>query len=200
MPKRKELFLNENKTVSGTLYNNEPSKSNFAKVSLKKKALSVIIGSGALTAVLPILAIVLVYVVISALFGWLSPFEYSLAGEEADPNTGITDMHNAETNKEMLDGYTLMTKNYFDVSQAYYYLNYGDWYGGTCSRRNKFCGLFLTEMRTDSTDDTRAVFGGTCKCKDSGRNCCNIIGYVTGYFGSFAAGTSGSGGRVFNSY
>ena len=131
--KRKELFLNENKTVSGTLYNNEPSKSNFAKVSLKKKALSVIIGSGALTAVLPILAIVLVYVVISALFGWLSPFEYSLAGEEADPNTGITDMHNAETNKEMLDGYTLMTKNYFDVSQAYYYLNYGDWYGGTYS-------------------------------------------------------------------
>ncbi len=131
--KRKELFLNENKTVSGTLYNNEPSKSNFAKVSLKKKALSVIIGGGALTAVLPILAIVLVYVVISAFFGWLSPFEYSLAGEEADPDTGITDMHNAETNKEMLDGYTLMTKNYFDVSQAYYYLNYGDWYGGTYS-------------------------------------------------------------------
>ena len=40
-------------------------------------------------------------------------------------------MHNAETNEEMIDGYTLMLKNYFDVSQAYYYLNFGDWYGGT---------------------------------------------------------------------
>ena len=131
--KRKELFLNENREIAGTVYNSDPNKVDPAKIYLKKKAVSALIGGGALTAVLPILAIVLVYVVISAFFGWLSPFEYSLAGEEADPDTGITDMHNAETNKEMLDGYTLMTKNYFDVSQAYYYLNYGDWYGGTYS-------------------------------------------------------------------
>ncbi len=87
-------------------------------------------GGGALSAVIPIFLAVLVYILISAFFGWLSPFSYSLAGDEADPDTGLPAEHNAQTKAEVIDGYTLMVKNYLDVTQAYYYLNYGDRYGG----------------------------------------------------------------------
>ena len=97
---------------------------------MKKKAVSLILGGGAGAVILPVFLAVLVYILISAFFGWLSPFSYSLAGEDNDPNTGLPTEHNAESKAEIIDGYTLMVKNYLDVAQAYYYLNYGDWYGG----------------------------------------------------------------------
>ncbi len=49
----------------------------------------------------------------------------SLAGDESSEPT-----IEAKTNAEIIDGYTLMIQNYMDVTQAYFYLDYGDWYGG----------------------------------------------------------------------
>lgn len=70
--------------------------------------------------------ILIVLMLISSLFSWLNPFDFSLAGDEnADSET------RAETEGEILDGYVLMTRNYLDVAQAEYYLDYGDWFGGT---------------------------------------------------------------------
>ena len=127
--KRKELFIKENDKVSGSVV--QTAKGGFVRKVVVKKAGSLILGGGALTIAVPILIVVLVYILISAFFGWLSPFSYSLAGEETDPSTGLPTEHKAETKAEVIDGYTKMVKNYLDITQAYYYLNYGDWYGGT---------------------------------------------------------------------
>lgn len=127
--KRKDIFFKENKKIEGSIVNTAV-KGGAVKGALKKKAVSLILGGGAGAVVLPVFLAVLVYILISAFFGWLSPFSYSLAGEDNDPNTGLPTEHNAESKAEIIDGYTLMVKNYLDVAQAYYYLNYGDWYGG----------------------------------------------------------------------
>lgn len=127
--RRKDIFFKENKKVEGSIVNTAV-KGGAVKGALKKKAVSLIMGGGAGAVVLPVFLAVLVYILISAFFGWLSPFSYSLAGEDNDPNTGLPTEHNAESKAEIIDGYTLMVKNYLDVAQAYYYLNYGDWYGG----------------------------------------------------------------------
>ncbi len=127
--KRKELFIKENDKVSGSVV--QTAKGGFVRKVVVKKAGTLILGGGALTIAVPILIVVLVYILISAFFGWLSPFSYSLAGEETDPSTGLPTEHKAETKAEVIDGYTKMVKNYLDITQAYYYLNYGDWYGGT---------------------------------------------------------------------
>ena len=127
--KRKDIFFKENKKIEGSIVNTAV-KGGAVKGALKKKAVSLILGGGAGAIVLPVFLAVLVYILISAFFGWLSPFSYSLAGEDNDPNTGLHTEHNAESKAEIIDGYTLMVKNYLDVAQAYYYLNYGDWYGG----------------------------------------------------------------------
>ena len=127
--KRKDIFFKENKKIEGSIVNTAV-KGGAVKGALKKKAVSLILGGGAGAVVLPVFLAVLVYILISAFFGWLSPFSYSLAGEDNDPNTGLPTEHNAESKAEIVDGYILMVKNYLDVAQAYYYLNYGDWYGG----------------------------------------------------------------------
>lgn len=127
--RRKDIFFKENKKIEGSIVNTAV-KGGAVKGALKKKAVSLILGGGAGAVVLPVFLAVLVYILISAFFGWLSPFSYSLAGEDNDPNTGLPTEHNAESKAEIIDGYTLMVKNYLDVAQAYYYLNYGDWYGG----------------------------------------------------------------------
>lgn len=127
--RRKDIFFKENKKIEGSIVNTAV-KGGAVKGALKKKAVSLILGGGAGAIVLPVFLAVLVYILISAFFGWLSPFSYSLAGEDNDPNTGLPTEHNAESKAEIIDGYTLMVKNYLDVAQAYYYLNYGDWYGG----------------------------------------------------------------------
>lgn len=126
--KRKKIFIKENQKIPGSVCN--AAKGGIVKTAVKKKAVSLILGGGAGAVVLPVFLAVLVYILISAFFGWLSPFSYSLAGEDNDPNTGLPTEHNAESKAEIIDGYTLMVKNYLDVAQAYYYLNYVDWYGG----------------------------------------------------------------------
>lgn len=127
--RQKGIFIKENKKIEGSIVNTAV-KGGAVKGALKKKAVSLIMGGGAGAIVLPVFLAVLVYILISAFFGWLSPFSYSLAGEDNDPNTGLPTEHNAESKAEIIDGYTLMVKNYLDVAQAYYYMNYGDWYGG----------------------------------------------------------------------
>ena len=128
--KQKEIFIKENRKIPDALFSANISKGGTAKQLLEKKGASVILGGGSLTVVLPVLITIVVFVIIMGFFGWLTPFSYGLAGEEPDEE------HNAETNAEIIDGYTLMVKNYMDITQAYYYLNYGDWYGGTYQYEN----------------------------------------------------------------
>lgn len=123
--KQKEMFLEFNR-------DNPELVSNSAKGSgkryVKKKAAKALISGGAASAVFPIIIVIIIFAVIAAFFGWLSPFDYTLAGDEGEEDDR---KYTAESNAEVIDGYTKMIKNFMDVFQAYYYLNYGDWYGGT---------------------------------------------------------------------
>lgn len=152
--KQKEIFIKENRKIPDTLFSANISKGGTAKQLLKKKGSSVILGGGGLTVVLPVLITIVVFVIIMGFFGWLTPFSYGLAGEEPDEE------HNAETNAEIIDGYTLMVKNYMDITQAYYYLNYGDWYGGTYQYENAGLdfGTFFAEYCQKIIKEIQAQF------------------------------------------
>lgn len=152
--KQKEIFIKENRKISDTLFSANISKGGMAKQLLKKKGASVILGGGGLTVVLPVLITIVVFVIIMGFFGWLTPFSYGLAGEEPDEE------HNAETNAEIIDGYTLMVKNHMDITQAYYYLNYGDWYGGTYQYENAGLdfGTFFAEYCQKIIKEIQAQF------------------------------------------
>lgn len=152
--KQKEIFIKENKKIPDTLFSGTVGKASLAKQLLKKKGASVILGGGGLTVVLPVLITIVVFVIIMGFFGWLTPFSYGLAGEEPDEE------HNAETNAEIIDGYTLMVKNYMDITQAYYYLNYGDWYGGTYQYENAGLdfGTFFAEYCQKIIKEIQAQF------------------------------------------
>lgn len=152
--KQKEIFIKENRKIPDTLFSANISKGGTAKQLLKKKGASVILGGGGLTVVLPVLITIVVFVIIMGFFGWLTPFSYGLAGEEPDEE------HNAETNAEIIDGYTLMVKNYMDITQAYYYLNYGDWYGGTYQYENAGLdfGTFFAEYCQKIIKEIQAQF------------------------------------------
>ena len=152
--KQKEVFIKENKKIPDTLFSANISKGGIAKQLLKKKGASVILGGGGLTVVLPVLITIVVFVIIMGFFGWLTPFSYGLAGEEPDEE------HNVETNAEIIDGYTLMVKNYMDITQAYYYLNYGDWYGGTYQYENAGLdfGTFFAEYCQKIIKEIQAQF------------------------------------------
>lgn len=152
--KQKEIFIKENRKIPDTLFSVNISKVGTAKQLLKKKGASVILGGGGLTVVLPVLITIVVFVIIMGFFGWLTPFSYGLAGEEPDEE------HNAETNAEIIDGYTLMVKNYMDITQAYYYLNYGDWYGGTYQYENAGLdfGTFFAEYCQKIIKEIQAQF------------------------------------------
>lgn len=152
--KQKEIFIKENRKIPDTLFSANISKGGIAKQLLKKKGASVILGGGGLTVVLPVLITIVVFVIIMGFFGWLTPFSYGLAGEEPDEE------HNAETNAEIIDGYTLMVKNYMDITQAYYYLNYGDWYGGTYQYENAGLdfGTFFAEYCQKIIKEIQAQF------------------------------------------
>lgn len=123
--KQKEMFLEFNRDNPELVSN---SAKGAGKRYAKKKAAKALIGGGAAAAVFPIIIVIIVFAVIAAFFGWLSPFDYTLAGDEGEEDDR---KYTAESNAEVIDGYTKMIKNFMDVSQAYYYLNYGDWYGGT---------------------------------------------------------------------
>ena len=152
--KQKEIFIKENRKIPDTLFSGTVGKASTAKQLLKKKGASVILGGGGLTVVLPVLITIVVFVIIMGFFGWLTPFSYGLAGEEPDEE------HNAETNAEIIDGYTLMVKNYMDITQAYYYLNYGDWYGGTYRYENAGLdfGTFFAEYCQKIIKEIQAQF------------------------------------------
>lgn len=152
--KQKEIFIKENRKIPDTLFSVNISKVGTAKQLLKKKGASVILGGGGLTVVLSVLITIVVFVIIMGFFGWLTPFSYGLAGEESDEE------HNAETNAEIIDGYTLMVKNYMDITQAYYYLNYGDWYGGTYQYENAGLdfGTFFAEYCQKIIKEIQAQF------------------------------------------
>lgn len=152
--KQKEIFIKENRKIPDTLFSGTVGKASIAKQLLKKKGASVILGGGGLTVVLPVLITIVVFVIIMGFFGWLTPFSYGLAGEEPDEE------HNAETNAEIIDGYTLMVKNYMDITQAYYYLNYGDWYGGTYQYKNAGLdfGTFFAEYCQKIIKEIQAQF------------------------------------------
>ena len=152
--KQKEIFIKENRKIPDTLFSANISKGGTAKQLLNKKGASVILGGGGLTVVLPVLITIVVFVIIMGFFGWLTPFSYGLAGEEPDEE------HNAETNAEIIDGYTLMVKNYMDITQAYYYLNYGDWYGGTYQYENAGLdfGTFFAEYCQKIIKEIQAQF------------------------------------------
>lgn len=152
--KQKEIFIKENKKIPDTIYSGTVGKASLAKQLLKKKGASVILGGGGFTVVLPVLITIVVFVIIMGFFGWLTPFSYGLAGEEPDEE------HNAETNAEIIDGYTLMVKNYMDITQAYYYLNYGDWYGGTYQYENAGLdfGTFFAEYYQKIIKEIQAQF------------------------------------------
>lgn len=152
--KQKEIFIKENRKIPDTLFSANISKGGTAKQLLKKKGASVILGGGGLAVVLPVLITIVVFVIIMGFFGWLTPFSYGLAGEEPDEE------HNAETNAEIIDGYTLMVKNYMDITQAYYYLNYGDWYGGTYQYENAGLdfGAFFAEYCQKIIKEIQAQF------------------------------------------
>ena len=119
--KQKEMFLDFNKDNPDLVSN---TAKGMGKLFTKKKAATALIGGGALASIIPIIIVIIVFAVIAAFFGWLVPYSYSLAGEDGDETE-------AATNAEVIDGYAKLIKNYMDVTQAYYYLNYGDWYGGT---------------------------------------------------------------------
>ena len=152
--KQKEIFIKENKKIPDTIYSAAVGKAGIAKQLLKKKGVSVILGGGGLSVVLPVLITIVVFVIIMGFFGWFTPFSYGLAGEEPDEE------HNAETNAEIIDGYTLMVKNYMDITQAYYYLNYGDWYGGTYQYENAGLdfGTFFAEYCQKIIKEIQAQF------------------------------------------
>lgn len=152
--KQKEIFIKENRKIPDTLFSGTVGKSSIAKQLLKKKGASVILGGGGLTVVLPVLITIVVFVIIMGFFCWFTPFSYGLAGEEPDEE------HNAETNAEIIDGYTLMVKNYMDITQAYYYLNYGDWYGGTYQYENAGLdfGTFFAEYCQKIIKEIQAQF------------------------------------------
>lgn len=123
--KQKEMFLDFNK-------DNPDLASNTAKSAGKKyvvkKASKALIGGGAASAFAPIIIIIIVFAIVAAFFGWLTPMSYTFAGDEGDEADRT---YEAESNAEVIDGYAKLIKNYMDVTQAYFYLDYGDWYGGT---------------------------------------------------------------------
>lgn len=123
--KQKEMFLDFNKDNPELISN---TAKGTGKCYVKKKATKALVGGGAAAAVFPIIIVIIIFAVIAVFFGWLSPFDYTLAGDEGEEDDR---KYTAESNAEVIDGYTKMIKNYMDVCQAYYYLNYGDWYGGT---------------------------------------------------------------------
>lgn len=123
--KQKEMFLDFNKD-NPELFSNTAKGTGMRYV--KKKAAKVLVSGGAAAAVFPIIIVIIIFAVIAVFFGWLSPFDYTLAGDEGEEDDR---KYTAESNAEVIDGYAKMIKNYMDVCQAYYYFNYGDWYGGT---------------------------------------------------------------------
>lgn len=111
--------------------------------SIKKKIFAKLLAF-ATPMILPIFIILIVVILISSLFSWLNPFKFTFAGSN--------DETSAETSDEILDVYTLMIQNYMDIAQAYYYLEYGDWYGGTYDYPSAEQSLSFAEFYADKCE------------------------------------------------
>lgn len=118
---QKKIFIKHNKN-NPSFVGNKLAKKTVQKVG--KGKLMLILGSGS-GFFMVILIIIILLMIIASLFSWMTPYDYSLAGDESEEP-----IVEAKTNAEIIDGYALMIQNYMDVTQAYYYLVYGDWYGG----------------------------------------------------------------------
>lgn len=111
--------------------------------SIKKKIFAKLLAFAA-PMILPVFIILIVVMLISSLFSWLNPFKFTFAGGN--------DETSAETSDEILDTYTLMIQNYMDIAQAYYYLEYGDWYGGTYDYPSAEQSLSFSEFYADKCE------------------------------------------------
>lgn len=103
------MFLDFNKDNPELISN---TAKGTGKRYVKKKAAKALIGGGAAAAVFPIIIVIIIFAVIAVFFGWLSPFDYTLAGDEGEEDDR---KYTAESNAEVIDGYAKMIKNYMDV-------------------------------------------------------------------------------------
>lgn len=116
---QKNIFIQHNRNNPSFVGNKIKNKA--AGTAGKSKLL--LLGSGTSFLVVILIIIILLFI-IASIFSWLTPYEYSLAGDESGEQSAAT------TEEEIIDGYAKLIKNYIDVTQAYYYYTYGDWYGG----------------------------------------------------------------------
>ncbi|MCM1525131.1 MAG: hypothetical protein NC120_11820, partial [Ruminococcus sp.] len=112
---QREFYIGHNREI--LTYTPKTEAVKIVGKKLVSKLLSV-----AAAAIIPFFIVIIAVMLISSFFSWVMPFDFTLAGSDEEIS--------AETADEILDGYTLMIQNYFDVAQAEYYLEYGDWYGG----------------------------------------------------------------------
>lgn len=117
---QKNVYLKHNRNNPAFVGNEVQKK---AKAASGKSMLMLLLCSGSSFMVI-LLIVVLVLVLISSTFSWLTPFKFKVAGDSTDEEKS------AESTAEIIDGYVVMMQNYMDITQARYYLDYGDWYGG----------------------------------------------------------------------
>lgn len=134
---QRKFYLKQNKDVLTYV-----PKADIGR-SIKKKIFAKLLAFAA-PMILPIFIILIVVILISSLFSWLNPFKFTFAGSN--------DETSAETSDEILDVYTLMIQNYMDIAQAYYYLEYGDWYGGTYDYPSAEQSLSFSEFYADKCE------------------------------------------------
>lgn len=118
---QKNVYMKHNRNNPAFVGNEVQKK---AKGESGKSMLMLLLCSGS-SFMMILLIVVLVLVLIASTFSWLTPFKFKVAGDSTDEEKS------AESTAEIIDGYVVMMQNYMDVTQARYYLDYGDWYGGT---------------------------------------------------------------------
>ncbi len=149
---QKKIFIKRNKNNPAFVGNTVKEKA--IKSAAKSKIL--LLGAGS-SFLLVVIIIIILLMIIASLFSWMDTYEYSLAGDESnDP------MITADNEKEILEGYTLMIQNFMDVTQAYFYLDYGDWYGGVYDypAPESFLSFsdYFTELQRTIIDEIQASY------------------------------------------
>ena len=150
---QKKIFIKHNKN-NPSFVGSDAAKKTAEKAGKGKLMLILGTGSGIF---MVILIIIILLMIIASVFSWLTPYDYSLAGDESEEPT-----IEAKTNAEIIDGYALMIQNYMDVTQAYFYLDYGDWYGGVYDypAPESFLSFsdYFTELQKTIIDEIQAKY------------------------------------------
>ena len=150
---QKKIFIKHNKN-NPSFVGSDAAKKTAEKAGKGKLMLILGTGSGIF---MVILIIIILLMIIASVFSWLTPYDYSLAGDESEEPT-----IEAKTNAEIIDGYVLMIQNYMDVTQAYFYLDYGDWYGGVYDypAPESFLSFsdYFTELQKTIIDEIQAKY------------------------------------------